>query len=178
MKIIWKNKKRSQLLPTSNLTFTESEERSKLEPESEVDTSQNSTKHHRTIPELADSFQSQGNSFAEVVYFSNVDLASFFLKNFVSWFLKEGKYREALGKWEGALTLVPGKAILHEQKAQVLLEIGDAWAALKAATSEQLTIFNFFTLFKTESCHDSDYSEHWYFFMFVKLYGCLILKSY
>lgn len=29
---------------------------------------------------------------------------------------------------------MPGKAVLHEQKAQVLLEIGDAWNALKAAT--------------------------------------------
>jgi len=30
--------------------------------------------------------------------------------------------------------LLPEKATLHEQKAQVLLEIGDAWGALKAAT--------------------------------------------
>jgi tetratricopeptide (TPR) repeat protein len=48
--------------------------------------------------------------------------------------LKEGKYQEALGKWEAALNLVPEDAILHEQKAQVLLELGDAWKALKAAT--------------------------------------------
>lgn len=47
---------------------------------------------------------------------------------------EEGKYKEALGKWEAALGLMPEKAILHEQKAQVLLEIGDAWNALKAAT--------------------------------------------
>ncbi|MED6196247.1 hypothetical protein PIB30_045724 [Stylosanthes scabra] len=46
----------------------------------------------------------------------------------------DGKYREALGKWESALTLMPELAVLHEQKAQVLLEIGDAWNALKAAT--------------------------------------------
>ncbi|XP_057973563.1 uncharacterized protein LOC131161665 [Malania oleifera] len=45
-----------------------------------------------------------------------------------------GKYREALAKWEAALNLMPEKAVLHEQKAQVLLEIGDAWNALKAAT--------------------------------------------
>ncbi|CBI18954.3 unnamed protein product, partial [Vitis vinifera] len=61
--------------------------------------------------QLADSFQAQGDKLAE-----------------------GGKYREALGKWETALTLMPGKAVLHEQKAQVLLEIGDAWNALKAAT--------------------------------------------
>lgn len=48
--------------------------------------------------------------------------------------LKDGKYREALGKWEAALTLTPKNAVLHEQKAQVLLEMGDAWSALKAAT--------------------------------------------
>lgn len=48
--------------------------------------------------------------------------------------LKEGKYQEALGKWEAALNLVPEDAVLHEQKAQVLLELGDAWKALKAAT--------------------------------------------
>lgn len=50
-------------------------------------------------------------------------------------FLKNGKYREALGKWEAALTLMPDNAVLHEQKAQVLLEVADAWNALKAATS-------------------------------------------
>ena len=47
---------------------------------------------------------------------------------------KEGKYREALGKWEAAITLMPERAVLHEQKAQVLLELGDSWGALKAAT--------------------------------------------
>lgn len=48
--------------------------------------------------------------------------------------LKDGKFREALGKWETALNLRPENAVLHEQKAQVLLELGDAWNALKAAT--------------------------------------------
>ncbi|BAS79188.1 Os02g0553500, partial [Oryza sativa Japonica Group] len=47
---------------------------------------------------------------------------------------EEGKYHEALGKWEAALTLMPNNAILHEQKAQILLELGDAWRALTAAT--------------------------------------------
>ncbi|XP_015868515.3 uncharacterized protein LOC107405937 [Ziziphus jujuba] len=61
--------------------------------------------------QLAESFQAQGNKLAEA-----------------------GKYGEALGKWEAALTLVPENAVLHEQKAQVLLEIADAWNALKAAT--------------------------------------------
>ena len=38
---------------------------------------------------------------------------------------------------------MPGKAVLHEQKAQVLLEIGDAWNALKAATREPQFSFPF-----------------------------------
>uniref|UniRef100_A0A0D3F6B8 Transcriptional coactivator p15 (PC4) C-terminal domain-containing protein n=1 Tax=Oryza barthii TaxID=65489 RepID=A0A0D3F6B8_9ORYZ len=59
----------------------------------------------------AESLQHQGNRLAE-----------------------EGKYHEALGKWEAALTLMPDNAILHEQKAQILLELGDAWRALTAAT--------------------------------------------
>ncbi|KAK2659398.1 hypothetical protein Ddye_005931 [Dipteronia dyeriana] len=59
---------------------------------------------------LAQSFQAQGNKLAE-----------------------DGKFREALGKWEAALNLMPENAVLHEQKAQVLLEVGDAWNALKAA---------------------------------------------
>lgn len=57
--------------------------------------------------------------------------------------LKDGKYREALGRWETALTFMPAKAVLHEQKAQVLLEIGDAWNALKAATRELKSLFCF-----------------------------------
>ncbi|KAF5444669.1 hypothetical protein F2P56_033785 [Juglans regia] len=61
--------------------------------------------------QLAQSFQTQGNKLAE-----------------------DGKYREALGKWEAALTLMPELAVLHEQKAQILLEIGDSWNSLKAAT--------------------------------------------
>ncbi|XP_028107849.1 tetratricopeptide repeat protein 33-like isoform X8 [Camellia sinensis] len=44
------------------------------------------------------------------------------------------RYHEALGKWEAAITLMPERAVLHQQKAQVLLEIGEAWNALKAAT--------------------------------------------
>ena len=54
---------------------------------------------------------------------------------------KDGKYREALGKWEAALTLMPENAVLHEQKAQILLEVADAWNALKAATSMPSFLF-------------------------------------
>ncbi|KAL6208347.1 hypothetical protein ACLB2K_019298 [Fragaria x ananassa] len=63
------------------------------------------------VTKLFTSFQSQGTKLAE-----------------------DGKYREALGKWESALMLMPKSAVLHEQKAQVLIEIGDAWNAIKAAT--------------------------------------------
>ncbi|KAB1202400.1 Tetratricopeptide repeat protein 33 [Morella rubra] len=75
--------------------------------------------------QLAQSFQALGNKLAEI--------DSFLLILFTT---LEGrrKYREALGKWEAALTLMPESAVLHEQKAQVLLEIGDSWNALKAAT--------------------------------------------
>lgn len=61
---------------------------------------------------------------------------------------KEGKYPEALGKWEAALNLIPENAKLQEQKAQVLLEIGDAWKALKAATRR----FCFYFLFLFYFC--------------------------
>lgn len=57
-------------------------------------------------------------------------------------FLEDGKYREALGKWEAALNLMPENAVLHEQKAQILLEIGDTWSALKAAT-RKLPLFTY-----------------------------------
>ncbi|WVZ75051.1 hypothetical protein U9M48_023146 [Paspalum notatum var. saurae] len=60
--------------------------------------------------DTAESLLSQGNKMAE-----------------------EGKYHEALSKWEAALTLTPDNAVLHEQKAQILLELGDAWRALGAA---------------------------------------------
>ncbi|KAJ4790337.1 Tetratricopeptide repeat protein 33 [Rhynchospora pubera] len=63
------------------------------------------------LNQLFESLQSQGNHLAEA-----------------------GKYREALSKWEGALNIMPENEIIHEQKAQVLLELGDAWNSLKAAT--------------------------------------------
>ncbi|KAL2513101.1 Tetratricopeptide repeat (TPR)-like superfamily protein [Abeliophyllum distichum] len=47
---------------------------------------------------------------------------------------QDGNYREALGKWESAIILLPERAVLHEQKSQVLLELGESWHALKAAT--------------------------------------------
>ncbi|KAL7117883.1 hypothetical protein ACP275_03G100500 [Erythranthe tilingii] len=132
MKMTWKknpndsNKSNSRKRPISllnpNLPFEDFNSTSdKIEPprEGELlgndDVSNNKTSRSDEEDEkrknLAQDFESQGNKLAE-----------------------EGKYRQALGKWESAITLMPSKAVLHEQKAQVLLELGEAWTALKAAT--------------------------------------------
>ncbi|KAF7829788.1 Tetratricopeptide repeat protein 33 [Senna tora] len=131
MKVTWKNNKKRSLTAVSNfsnLPFEHEEEKVSREGEAHTPSNkdaeivaQNSEQskeldgsphsHLSHARRLAKEFQAQGDKLAE-----------------------EGKYREALGKWESALTLTPEVAILHEQKAQVLLEIGDAWSALKAAT--------------------------------------------
>ncbi|CAI0393318.1 unnamed protein product [Linum tenue] len=80
--------------------------------------------------QLSESFQAQGDKLAE-----------------------EGKYREALGKWEAAINLMPENAVLHEQKAQVLLEVGDAWSSLKAATRMTFAFHYLLSgLFRVRSC--------------------------
>ncbi|CAL9138716.1 unnamed protein product [Musa acuminata var. zebrina] len=127
MKIAWKNKAaggrgKKRSLPSSvdlnpSLPFDRGEddppaaaagsEAGRTNPDSGQETPTDD--HH--IKNIADSFRCQGNQLAE-----------------------DGKYHEALGKWEAALTLEPKNAVLHEQKAQVLLELGDSWNALKAAT--------------------------------------------
>eukprot|EP00850_Spirogloea_muscicola_P002645 SM000010S04283 [mRNA] locus=s10:724811:726546:+ [translate_table: standard] len=48
--------------------------------------------------------------------------------------LKAGKLGEALGKWEAAIRLTPEQPVLHEQKAQLLLEMGNSWGSIQAAT--------------------------------------------
>eukprot|EP00899_Mesostigma_viride_P007913 jgi/Mesvir1/17122/Mv07555-RA.1 len=45
-----------------------------------------------------------------------------------------GKYREALAVFDEAVGVAPDKASLHEYRAQVLMELGDMWQAVKAAT--------------------------------------------
>ncbi|XWS15189.1 hypothetical protein CRYUN_Cryun35bG0073000 [Craigia yunnanensis] len=124
MKLTWNknknNKKRSleAIANYPNLPFdqqTPSADDTKLHNE-EPPASENQEKPSADaldsdFKQLARSFQAQGNKLAE-----------------------DGKYREALEKWEVALNLIPENAVLLEQKAQVLLEIGDAWSALKAAT--------------------------------------------
>ncbi|KAJ7959190.1 tetratricopeptide repeat protein 33 [Quillaja saponaria] len=144
MKVIWKkqniNSKKSSLAAVShfpNLPFEHEEEdddqaqqnhqtnySTELEKHDEKDDGLSSQNQDLTktleshqgsdlsnAKQLAREFEAQGNKFAE-----------------------EGKYREALGKWEAALTLMPENAVLHEQKVQILLEFGDSWQALKAAT--------------------------------------------
>ncbi|WP_459806206.1 hypothetical protein, partial [Herbidospora sp. RD11066] len=71
---------------------------------------QTSSSHADDTIKVADLYQAQGNKLAEV-----------------------GKYCEALGKWEATITLMPERAALHEQKAQVLLEIGETWKSITAA---------------------------------------------
>ncbi|KAG7587353.1 Tetratricopeptide repeat-containing domain [Arabidopsis thaliana x Arabidopsis arenosa] len=90
--------------------------------------------------DLAESIRAQGDKLAE-----------------------EGKYQEALGKWEAALNLVPEDAVLHEQKAQVLLELGDAWKALKAATRNALSLSVLLLLYM----YNLEYYEHFLWFSFI-----------
>eukprot|EP00897_Mesotaenium_endlicherianum_P009835 jgi/Mesen1/8880/ME000532S08275 len=45
-----------------------------------------------------------------------------------------GGFAAALSRWETALAMAPRHAILHEQKAQLLMETGSSWAAVQAAT--------------------------------------------
>eukprot|EP01018_Ginkgo_biloba_P020901 Gb_34484 [translate_table: standard] len=114
MQMVWKKTKRARPISPcpSNLPF-----HSEPECQSPVSTTNSSHSQYHGNRDLdhnlalSERFQSQGNNLAE-----------------------EGKYGEALGKWEAALALTPERAVLHEQKAQVLLEIGETWKALKAAT--------------------------------------------
>lgn len=128
MKLTWKNQtknknKKRPITTISDLPFDQeedtttavaasntNEERCKAGEDSNAETSTPASHDDETI-KLAESFQAQGNKLAEV-----------------------GKYREALGKWEAAITLMPERATLHEQKAQVLLEIGETWKSVMAAT--------------------------------------------
>ncbi|XP_073013444.1 uncharacterized protein [Typha latifolia] len=128
MKLVWKKKnsakgevgkkrnRQESISPNTNLPFDRGEEEDEVgvldefnrkgtEMAGEIDP------RDRDLKQLFESFRTQGNQLAE-----------------------EGRYREALGKWEAALNLMPDSAKLHEQKAQVFLELGDAWKALKSAT--------------------------------------------
>ncbi|KAK3260027.1 hypothetical protein CYMTET_31002 [Cymbomonas tetramitiformis] len=46
---------------------------------------------------------------------------------------ENGLFREALKRWERALDLTPERAVLHELKAQVLLEMDAVWQAVRSA---------------------------------------------
>ncbi|KAJ0951661.1 putative tetratricopeptide-like helical domain superfamily [Helianthus annuus] len=108
MKVAWKkNNKRPIAAVSDHLPFDKEDEgRCKAKTKE----TESKSDDDDTI-QLAQSFEAQGNKLAEV-----------------------GKYHEALGKWEAAITLMPERATLHEQKAQVLLEIGETWKSLTAAT--------------------------------------------
>ncbi|KAK8947947.1 hypothetical protein KSP40_PGU022299 [Platanthera guangdongensis] len=108
MKIAWKTKSRVKSISSKpNLPFESSD---KTEPLNHAGIDSLSSEPNST--QLSASFESQGIQLAE-----------------------SGRYSEALTKLESAVTLMPEKAKLHEQKAQLLLEIGDTWNALKAAKS-------------------------------------------
>ncbi|XP_074280198.1 uncharacterized protein LOC141605373 [Silene latifolia] len=123
MKMTWKTKKdrtkRIVVPPSSNLPF-----------ETLVSNTTNNNNNHST--------DNNSHELTKTLYHSNPSSSDsslahdFFAQG--NKLAEDGKYREALGKWETAINLMPQKAVLHEQKAQVLLEIGDAWGALKAAT--------------------------------------------
>ncbi|KAG4958460.1 hypothetical protein JHK87_035093 [Glycine soja] len=108
MKVTWKNKKKKRCLPTLS-HFTDLPFEHNHQQDSNTDAEDGA--HVPDATQLANEFQAQGDKLA-----------------------MDGKYREALGKWEAALALAPDVPVVHEQKAQVLLETGDAWNALKAAT--------------------------------------------
>ncbi|XVE95572.1 hypothetical protein REPUB_Repub02eG0109800 [Reevesia pubescens] len=123
MKLTWKNNKNNKkrsLEAIANYPNLPFDQQNPSADDSQLQNQESTASQNQDKPsddaldsdskQLAQSFQAQGNKLAE-----------------------DGKYREALGKWEAALNLMPENAVLHEQKAQVLLEIGDAWSALKAA---------------------------------------------
>ncbi|KAK9073177.1 hypothetical protein SSX86_007501 [Deinandra increscens subsp. villosa] len=114
MKVAWKKKNNKRpLTSVSHLPFEEEEEEDTTDEGRYKPTEESATaaSHVDDAVQLAQSFEAQGIKLAEV-----------------------GKYHEALGKWEAAITLMPERATLHEQKAQVLLEIGETWKSLTAAT--------------------------------------------
>lgn len=122
MKLTWnKNpKKRSRVALPNILDVTSEEEAPETKSQRQDDDSEVGGTHSGNddgrrldleANKLADSFRSQGDQLAE-----------------------EGRYEEALGKWEAALNIVPENAVVHEQKAQVFLELGDPWKALNSAS--------------------------------------------
>ncbi|KAL2635134.1 hypothetical protein R1flu_006613 [Riccia fluitans] len=124
MQMVWKKpKKRTRpvvLTPVEFEAAVESEKRSGIASTSggvsvhfeELSVMDSSEKEERANEKLSQQLLDQGNLLAE-----------------------KGKFGEALGKWETAIFLTPRNALLHEQKAQVLLEIGKTWGAVQAATS-------------------------------------------
>ncbi|TKY56087.1 Tetratricopeptide repeat protein 33 [Spatholobus suberectus] len=133
MKVTWKNnKKKKRCLPTlshfADLPFEHHQQHDRPHPHSDNDAEDGvrvPNPEQSDATQLANEFQALGDKLAMINFSqSGFDFSCLALR----------KYREALGKWEAALALAPDVPVLHEQKAQVLLEIGDAWNALKAAT--------------------------------------------
>eukprot|EP00242_Pyramimonas_sp_CCMP2087_P011056 CAMPEP_0198207684 /NCGR_PEP_ID=MMETSP1445-20131203/11117_1 /TAXON_ID=36898 /ORGANISM="Pyramimonas sp., Strain CCMP2087" /LENGTH=131 /DNA_ID=CAMNT_0043880807 /DNA_START=270 /DNA_END=662 /DNA_ORIENTATION=- len=64
---------------------------------------------------------------------SNVDALEA-LRNTGSELALAGKYGQALNVWDRVLRTNPNNAVVHEQRAQVYLEIDAPWSAIQAAT--------------------------------------------
>ncbi|KAH9326671.1 hypothetical protein KI387_006849, partial [Taxus chinensis] len=111
MQMVWKKNKRPRPLPQRQLNLPFEAEQSESQSQPSVPALPQNHHDSDRIFTLSEQFQVQGDTLAE-----------------------EGKYGEALGKWEAAISLTPERAVLHEQKAQILLEIGETWKALQAAT--------------------------------------------
>ncbi|KAL4616337.1 hypothetical protein ACB092_07G192100 [Castanea dentata] len=152
MKLTWKtnNNKSSKKRPvptTSNFRNLPSDfdqQKTKTNPLNEELASIDSSDSSNT-KQLALSFQAQGDKLAKcegdtlvhslctlvppsffiIIYLKKGRETKIFIEIEIRWFI-HFIMRKALGKWEAALTLIPENAVLHEQKAQVLLEIGDS----------------------------------------------------
>ena len=150
MKLTWnKNPKKRSRVALPNILDVpfekEAPETKSQRLEDDLEVVENDGRLDLEAKKLADSFRAQGDKLAEVCFDMSSWLTSlvlFWSKNMLIslsllWMfllMKEGRYEEALGKWEAALNIVPQNAVIHEQKAQVFLEIGDPWKALMAAT--------------------------------------------
>mmetsp|Transcript_15119 Transcript_15119/g.19937 ORF Transcript_15119/g.19937 Transcript_15119/m.19937 type:complete len:232 (-) Transcript_15119:627-1322(-) len=74
--------------------------------------------HHSTVP----------------LTLEDVESKSLRLKNEGNLLAEAGKFAQALQRWEDALQLTPQNHLLHELKAQVFMEMGRDFEAVKSAT--------------------------------------------
>eukprot|EP00850_Spirogloea_muscicola_P018131 SM000163S02299 [mRNA] locus=s163:28403:29084:+ [translate_table: standard] len=85
-------------------------------------------------PRLATSSAAAADDPSRNADSEDIDAASRALQEEGNSLAEAGKLGEALGKWEAAIRLTPAQPVLHEQKAQLLLEMGNSWGSIQAAT--------------------------------------------